>query len=197
MALAVVSGIINILMLTGSVFMIQIYDRVLVSRSLPTLIAFSAMAVAAYLFQGVPDIIRARVLALIGEAVDAKIGTQLYKAVAELPLRSDRPGQETPQPFRDLDAIRGFLAGAGPIALFDMPWLPVYLLLCYFLHPLLCLAALLAALVLLGITVTAELAGGAPTRRALQAQRAHRPCATRRRSHSRDGNAASSGRALG
>jgi PrtD family type I secretion system ABC transporter len=170
LAVAALSGMINILMLTGSVFMIQIYDRVLVSRSLPTLAALSAIAIAAYLFQGMLDIIRGRVLALVGERVDAAVGPALHRAVIEMPLRPRRWEGDAPHPFRDLDAIRGFLAGNGPAALFDLPWLPVYLLLCYVLHPLLGYAAILAAVVLLCIAVLTEIAGGAPTRGALEAQ---------------------------
>ena len=170
LALGLVSGIINILMLTGSVFMIQIYDRVLASRSLPTLIALSVIAVAAYVLQGGLDAIRARVLTLIGERIDARIGPDLYKAVVDLPLRSARSGHETLQPFRDLEAIRGFMSGPGPIAFFDMPWLPVYLMICYLFHPLLGYAATLAAILLLGITALTDLRGSGPTRAALEAQ---------------------------
>jgi ATP-binding cassette subfamily C protein PrsD len=170
LTLGLVSGIINILMLTGAVFMIQIYDRVLTSNSLPTLIALSAMAVAAYVLQGGLDAVRARVLSLIGERIDARIGPNLYTAVVDLPLRSARPGHETLQPFRDLEAVRSFMSGPGPIAFFDMPWLPVYLMICYLFHPLLGYAATLAAILLLGITALTDLRGSGPTRRALEAQ---------------------------
>ena len=170
LALGLVSGIINILMLTGAVFMIQIYDRVLTSNSLPTLIALSAMAVAAYVLQGGLDAIRARVLTLIGERIDARIGPNLYTAVVDLPLRSARSGHETLQPFRDLEAVRSFMSGPGPIAFFDMPWLPVYLMICYLFHPLLGYAATVAAILLLFITALTDLRGSGPTRRALEAQ---------------------------
>lgn len=121
LALGLVSAVINILMLTGSVFMIQIYDRVLASGSLPTLLALSAMAVIAYMLQGGLDAIRARVLMLVGERVDSQVGPYVYKAVMDLPLRSPRSGHETLQPFRDLEAIRGFMAGPGPTAFLDTP----------------------------------------------------------------------------
>ncbi len=169
-ALALISCVINVLMLTGSVFMIQIYDRVLSSRSMPTLAALSAIALTAYIFQGGLDAIRARVLALVGERIDGAAGPELYKAVAALPLIDPKNGQETLQPFRDLEAIRGFMSGAGPIALLDMPWLPVYIILCYLLHPLLGYTALLAACLLVIITLLAELRGRGPMRAALAAQ---------------------------
>lgn len=128
------------------------------------------MATAAYLLQGGLDAIRARVLTLIGERVDVAIGANLHEAILEAPLRSARPDQETLQPFRDLDAIRNFLSGPGATAIFDMPWLPVYLLVCYLLHPLLGQAATLAAVLLLGIAALTELRGAGPMRRALEAQ---------------------------
>ena len=157
-------------MLTGSVFMIQVYDRVLASWSLPTLVALSMMAVAAYSLQGALDAMRGRVLTLIGEHIDAAVGPDLYRAVAELPLRAARSSQESLQPFRDLDAIRNFMAGPGPAAFFDLPWLPVYLLLCYLFHPLLGYAAFAAAIVLIGLTALTDLRSAAPARRALEAQ---------------------------
>jgi len=170
MALGLISGIINILMLTGSVFMIQIYDRVLASGSLPTLIALAVMAVTAYVLQGGLDAIRGRVLTLIGERIDGRVGPALYEAVLDLPLRSGRSGHETLQPFRDLEAIRSFMSGPGPNAFFDMPWLPIYLIICYLFHPLLGYAAALAAVLLLCITALTYLRGSGPTRRALEAQ---------------------------
>jgi len=169
-ALALISGMINLLTLTGSIFMIQVYDRVLSSRSMPTLAALAAIAAAAYLFQGALDAIRGRVLALIGERIDGAAGPELHKAVAELPLRAGKSGQETLQPFRDLESIRSFMSSPGPIALFDMPWLPVYLILCYLFHPVLGYAAFGAALLLIGITILTELRSRAPMRRALEAQ---------------------------
>ena len=169
-ALAVVSGVINILMLTGSIFMIQIYDRVLSSRSIPTLAALSAIAIAAYLFQGSLDAIRNRVLALIGERIDDTMGPDTYKAVAEMPLRPGKSGQETLQPFRDLEAIRAFVSGPGLVALLDMPWLPIYLILCYLFHPLLGYAAFGAAILLFCLAIATELRGRAPMYRALEAQ---------------------------
>lgn len=166
--IALMSGMVNVLMLTGSIFMIQVYDRVLSSRSLPTLAALAVIAIVAYLFQGCLDAIRGRVLMLIGERIDDVVGPDVYTALAGLPRAS--AGQETLQPFRDLEAIRGFMSGPGPVALFDMPWLPIYLVLCYLFHPMLGYAASGAAVVLIVITLMTELRGRSPMRRALEAQ---------------------------
>ncbi|MBO0764128.1 MAG: type I secretion system permease/ATPase [Hyphomicrobiaceae bacterium] len=168
--IGLVSGIINVLTLTSSVFMMQVYDRVLGSQSVPTLVALSGIAVAAYLFQGWLDILRGRVLALIGERVDAEVGPKVHAAVTDLPLRRQEANREALQPFRQLEAVRGFLSGAGPVALFDMPWMPIYLLICFLLHPLVGLLTLAGALVLVCLTLLTEVKSKAPASAALEAQ---------------------------
>ena len=170
MAIALMSGLVNILMLTGSVFMIQVYDRVLSSRSLPTLAALAAITVVAYLFQGCLDTIRGRVLMLVGERIDDCVGPDVYATLTGSPGSAGSAAQETLQPFRDLEAIRAFMSGPGPVALFDMPWLPIYLVLCYLFHPMLGYTAFGAAVLLVGVTLLTEARGRAPMRRAAEAQ---------------------------
>ena len=101
------------------------------------------------MLQGGLDAIRSRVLTLIGERIDLRLGPDVYTAVADLPLRSDTSGQETLQPFRDLEASAASCRGAVRWRFFDMPWLPIYLLLCYLFHPLLGYAAMSAAVILI------------------------------------------------
>jgi ATP-binding cassette subfamily C protein len=168
--IGLVSGIINLLMLTSAIFMMQVYDRVLGSQSVPTLVALALIAVAAYLFQGWLDILRSRVLALIGERVDAEIGPRVHAAVVDLPLRTQHFNQEALQPFRQLEALRSFLAGAGPVALFDMPWMPIYLAVCFLLHPWLGWLTLAGAAILLVLTMLTEVKSKAPARAAMEAQ---------------------------
>ena len=163
------SGLINLLMLTGSLFMMQVYDRVLTSHSVPTLISLSIVAVAAYAFQAWLDVLRSRILMLVGERVDTDVGPKVHAAVLDLPLKAQRPAGETLQPFRDLDAIRSFLSGPGPVAFFDLPWLPIYLVFIALLHPLLGLITVLGALFLVVLTIATELVSRAPTRAALEA----------------------------
>lgn len=134
------SGVINMLMLTGSIYMMQVYDRVLGSQSVPTLIALSVMAIAAYTLQGLLEYLRARALALIGAGIDAEIGPQVMTVAAELPLRQssavlgDGSVDSGLANFRHLQEIRGFLAGPGPSALFDLPWMPLYVAAAFLLH---------------------------------------------------------------
>jgi ATP-binding cassette subfamily C protein len=175
--LGLVSGIINLLMLTGAIFMMQVYDRVLASQSVPTLIALALMAAAAYLFQGSLDILRARVLALIAERVDGEIGPKVHAAVVDLPLRLQSGSQEALQPFRHLEALRSFLAGPGPVALFDMPWMPIYLAVCFLLHAWLGWLALCGAVALVLLTLLTEVKSREPAKAALDAQSARNAAA--------------------
>lgn len=169
---ALLSGLINLLMLTGSLFMMQVYDRVLASQSVPTLIALSIIAVAAYFYQGWLDVLRSRILMLIGERVESDVGPQVQAAVLELPLKAQRPAGETLQAFRDLDAIRLFLSGPGPVAFFDLPWMPIYLIFITVLHPVLGLITVLGALFLVALTIATESFARAPTKAVQEAHSA-------------------------
>ena len=166
---AAISGIINLLMLTGSLFMMQVYDRVLGSHSVPTLWALSIIAIAAYMFQGVLEMMRSRVLSLVGERIDDEVGPKIHQAVVEMPPGTAKGAAEAMQPFRDLDIVRAYLGGPGPLALFDMPWVPIYIVALFALHPLLGEVSIGSAAVLIGLTVIAELRGKEPTRAASEA----------------------------
>jgi ATP-binding cassette subfamily C protein len=127
-------------MLTGPLFMLQVYDRILPSHSIPTLVALAILTAALFSFQGLLDALRGRVLSRIGGAINDEISTHAYDAVARLPLVT-RGGADSLQPIRDLDQIRGFLNSAGPSALFDLPWIPFYVAICFLFHPLIGIAA--------------------------------------------------------
>jgi PrtD family type I secretion system ABC transporter len=169
-SLFLISGIINVLMLTGSLFMMQVYDRVLGSHSIPTLVVLSIMATAAYLFQGGLDIVRTRVLGLVGERIDEEVAPQVHDAVIDLPLRMKRGENEAMQPFRDVDAIRGFVSGPGPVAMFDIPWMPIYLIFLFLLHWSLFTATVAGALILIFLTWLTDVKSKAPNKAALEAQ---------------------------
>jgi PrtD family type I secretion system ABC transporter len=155
-ALALFSGLINILMLTGSFYMLQVYDRVLLSNSVPTLVMLSIIALVAFTFQGFLDVIRTRIFGRIAERVDLATGPELYSRVVRMQVHRQGAAVEHLQPFRDLEAIRSFMSGTGPVALFDMPWLPIYIIICFFLHPMVGLFALLSALLLVVVAVVSE-----------------------------------------
>lgn len=150
------SGIINILALTGAFYMLQIYDRALTSGSIPTLIWLSVIAVGLYLFQGVFDILRSQMLVRFGSNVDRKIAPLVHRVVIDMP-RFGYSSAEASERGRDVDTVRGFLSGAGPVALFDLPWIPVYLIFVWMLHPVLGMLTLGGAAFLACLTIAAEL----------------------------------------
>ena len=153
--LAVISCVVNVLALTGSFYMLQIYDRVLSSRSVPTLVALSVLAIGLYLFQGGLEIVRSQVLVRLASRIDRQLATMTHDAVVR--LRSFVGAQASPmQPLRDVDAIRTFLSGQALVAILDMPWMPLYLAFVFLLHPVLGLATSAGALFLISLTVLTE-----------------------------------------
>jgi ATP-binding cassette subfamily C protein len=167
LAIALFSGMSNLLMLTGALFMLEIYDRVLPSRSIPTLVALLILVAGLYAAQGIIDMIRARILVRIGNSLDEAMSLRVYDAIVRLPLKAGAKGDGA-QPIRDLDAVRGFLSGIGPVALFDLPWMPVYLIVCFLFHTYIGLTALFGAIVLVTLTVLTEATTRRPTRAATQ-----------------------------
>ncbi len=164
-AIGLMSGMSNILMLTGAIFMLEIYDRVLPSRSVPTLVALVILAAGLFAVQGILDMIRARMLARIGSWLDDVLSGRIYETIVRLPLRVGHRADGL-QPLRDLDSVRAFLSGMGPVALFDLPWIPVYLGICFLFHPYIGLAALLGAIILGVLTYLTEVKTREPTKEA-------------------------------
>ena len=153
--LFVLSGVINLLALTGAFYMLQIYDRTLASQSIPTLLALSILAIGLYLFQGVLDVLRSQILVRMGARVDVQLAPLAHKVTIDMP-RFGFSTTEAIERGRDVDTLRQFLGGQGPIALFDLPWMPIYLAFCYLLHPWLGVAVLGGALLLAGLTLLTE-----------------------------------------
>src|SRR5512132_2818904 len=154
-ATALFSGMSNILMLTGAIFMLEIYDRVLPSHSVPTLVALIILATSLYAALGILDLIRGRILVRVGASLDEAISDRVYDALVCLPLKAGNRGDGL-QSLRNLDSLRSFLSGMGPIALFDMPWIPLYLIICFAFHALIGLTALFGAIVLCALTILTE-----------------------------------------
>ncbi len=152
-----VSGIINILALTGSLYMLQIYDRALGSGSVATLMALSALAVGLYFFQGLFDVLRGQILVRMGARIDARVSPLAHRVVVDMP-RFGYSSAEALERGRDVDTLRSFLGSPGPAALFDIPWMPVFLIFVYLLHPLLGALTLGGMVVLTLLTVATELA---------------------------------------
>ena len=163
-AVALVSAVINVLYLTGSFFMLEVYDRVLPSRSVPTLVALIILAATLYGFQGVLEIARSRILVRVASFVDDQVSGRVYSIIVRLPLKAG--GNEGAQPLRDLENVRGFLASGGPPALFDLPWLPLYVAICFLFHFWIGVAAAVGALLLISLTVLTEFMSRGPIREA-------------------------------
>jgi ATP-binding cassette subfamily C protein len=162
----VMSCMINLLYLTGSIFMLEIYDRVLPSRSVPTLVGLIVLAGGLYVAQGILDLIRGRILVRIGTSLDEALSGRVFETVVRLPLIAGGRSEGL-QPLRDLDNIRAFLSSLGPSAFFDLPWLPFYLAICFVFHVLIGATALAGAIILVTLTIMTEFMTRKPAREAM------------------------------
>jgi len=155
-AVALVSGFINILSLTGPLFMLQVYDRVLASHSVPTLVALSIGGLFLYLVQGLLDYFRGLVVTRSGTDFHERLSGRLFQVVSALPMAVSPSTADGMQAVRDLDAVRSFISGSGPAAFLDLPWTPVYFLLIFLLNPLLAYVSIAGAAILVLLTVGAD-----------------------------------------
>ncbi|HZL38755.1 MAG TPA: type I secretion system permease/ATPase [Pseudolabrys sp.] len=165
---ALISGMSNILTLAGAMFMLEVYDRVLPSRSMPTLVGLVVLVGGLFTALGLLDAIRGRILARIGGMIDEALSGRVYETLVRMPLLIGNRSEGL-LPLRDLDAIRSYLSGLGPVALFDLPWIPLYLVICFAFHPLIGFTALAGAIILIGLTVLTEVLVRAPTKAATEA----------------------------
>lgn len=152
---------INILTLTGSFYMLQVYDRVLPSGSIPTLVGLSVLILILYTIYGTLEFARSTLMSRIATRVDESLTPKVFNAIHSLPLLTKAAGDGM-QPVRDLDQMRNFMSGSGLTALFDMPWIPVYIAFVYMLHPMLAAVAAGGALLLVLLTWLAEFKSSAP-----------------------------------
>jgi len=120
----VFSCVVNLLMLTGPIFMLQVYDRVLASQSVPTLVALLVLAIGLYIMMGLFDFLRARVLSRASQWLDHQLSPLIYRSWMVRSLNGHAAGYK---PVQDLSIIRGFLGSPTVLALFDLPWFPVYI----------------------------------------------------------------------
>jgi len=152
---AVFSGVINLLTLSGSLYMLQVYDRVIPSRNVATLVGLSLIVLLAYVAQGYFDALRTRMLSRIGTLFDVSLQEPIHLALATLPLRGVKPVL-THQPLRDLDQVRAFLSGIAPTAFLDMPWIPIFLIALFLFHPVIGITAMVGAGAIVAMTFLTE-----------------------------------------
>jgi PrtD family type I secretion system ABC transporter len=153
--IAVFSGAINILMLSGSLYMLQVYDRVIPSRNVQTLLGLSLIVLLAYVAQGYFDALRSRMLCRVGTMFDTGLQESIHTALATLPLRGVKPVLMQ-QPLRDLDQVRAFMSSMGPTAFLDMPWIPIFLIALFMFHPVIGITALLGMAAIVAMTLLTE-----------------------------------------
>ena len=174
---------VNLLMLTGPLFMLQVYDRVLTSGSIPTLIALGVLVIGLYAFLGVLEFIRSRVLVRISRRLDEQLGDTTFDSTVTLSLRLGRHAGRF-DPLRDLDQIQRFMSSPGPLAIFDIPWMPIYLGIIFLFHPVLGWLAVAGAIILIALILLNEMTcrGGVGETAQLNARRASHVDASRRNS---------------
>ncbi|HEN8798767.1 TPA: type I secretion system permease/ATPase [Pseudomonas putida] len=166
-ALGAFSGVINVMMLTPAVYMLQVYDRALVSRNVTTLAMLTLLVVGLFLLMSALEMMRTRVLIRVGNCLDMDLNRRIFSAAFERNL--SRAGGNPAQALQDLAQVRQFLTGNGLFAFFDAPWTPIYLLVCYLIHPLLGLVTMIGSLILVGLAYLTEKATQKPLAEANQA----------------------------
>jgi PrtD family type I secretion system ABC transporter len=164
--IAIASGLVSLLSLTAPLFMLQVYDRVLPSRSIPTLVGLALLVLVLFAFQGLLDMLRGRILLRVGRGIDERLSPRVFELVMRAPLQG-RAAAEGQQPIRDLDNVRSFMSSTGLTAFFDLPWLPVYVAVCFLFHPLMGVAVLFGALLVCSLTLLTEAMTRGPARAAV------------------------------
>ncbi|NBS98047.1 MAG: type I secretion system permease/ATPase, partial [Betaproteobacteria bacterium] len=167
----VLSALANLLMLTPTIYMLQVYDRVMVSQNELTLVALSLIAMALFGAIAVAEWARSRILINAGLRLDEQLGTRIFNASFDSRLTGlQDPSKSPPRAFSDLLLVRQFLTGNGIFAFFDLPWVPIYIAVCFLLHPLLGWLAILFACIQLALAWVGHRVSALPAESAQLAQ---------------------------
>lgn len=145
---------INLLMLVPPLYMLQLYDRVLTSRSEDTLIMLTLIVVVLFITMALLEIVRSKILVKVGNKLDNILSKRVFDSLFD--LANKQPGKESSMPLRDLTQIRQFMTGNGLFAFFDAPWMPIYIAVLFMFHPLFGYFAIFAAIVLVILTILNE-----------------------------------------
>lgn len=145
---------INLLMLVPPLYMLQLYDRVLISRSEETLIMLTIIVVVLFITMGLLEIVRSKILVKVGNKLDSILSQRVFDSLFE--LANKFPGKASSLPLADLTAIRQFMTGNGLFAFFDAPWIPIYIAVLFMFHPVFGYFAIFAAIVLVIFTIVNE-----------------------------------------
>ena len=148
------SAALNVLLLSGSIFMLMVYDEVLPAHSVPSLVGLVIMLVIAFAFQAAFEHLRQRITQASAEIFSQNLTNRVFSLVIQTELT--RGGREAAQPVRDLDLLRNFFTGQGPIAILDLPWMLIFLAVLFVFHWLLGVVCLIGALLLVGLTILTD-----------------------------------------
>ncbi len=158
--IAVFSAFINILMLVPSLYMLQVYDRVLASHNEMTLLLITIMVVIAFIIMAALEFVRSFVLIRAASQLDMKLNRRIYTAAFEQNLK--QAGGNAGQALQDLTSVRQFLSGNALFAFFDAPWFPIYLLIIFLVHPTLGIFALCGTVIHMSLAIWNEKSTKAP-----------------------------------
>ncbi len=168
-AVFVFSLVINALALTGSLFMLQVYDRVIPSGSIPTLLALCLIVAVLYSYFGVMDYVRSRIFVRLGRKLEEALRVRVFDVMAFMTLRNVNGANGLgSQPVQDLTTVRQFISGQGPLAWFDMPFVPLYIAVLFLLHWVLGVVSVVAAVVILILALLTERAQRKPQAQATE-----------------------------
>lgn len=145
---------INLLMLVPPLYMLQLYDRVLTSRSESTLFLLTLIVVVLFITMALLDIVRSKVLIKVGNKLDSILSQRIFDSLFE--LANKQPGKASSIPLSDLTQVRQFMTGNGLFAFFDTPWIPIYIAVLFLFHPAFGYFAIFAAIVLVAFTIINE-----------------------------------------
>ncbi|RYY47801.1 MAG: type I secretion system permease/ATPase [Sphingomonadales bacterium] len=153
--IALLSAVLNVLTLAGSIYLMLVYDRVLPGESVPTLVSLFIMVGLAYAFHGMFDVMRSKMLADVAATLDRRLTARVQ--LIETKLALERPdARERMSPTRDLDQLRTFIASPGVPALIDLPWIFFFLIILTLVHYWLGIVTLIGAIVLAILALVAE-----------------------------------------
>ncbi|TJZ86587.1 type I secretion system permease/ATPase [Paracoccus hibiscisoli] len=169
LAVGIFSAVVNLLMLTGPLFMLQVYDRVLASRSVETLTALFVLVVFLFLLMGVIDVIRGRVMGRVAARFQDQMEGRVFDAaLREGALRGDE-AQATAGGMRDLDSVQRLIGSPVMLAFFDLPWAPLFLAAIFVFHPVLGIVATVGGVILVATTILNRVLTRAPLQGSVQA----------------------------
>ncbi|WP_241749696.1 type I secretion system permease/ATPase [Teichococcus aerophilus] len=163
LAVGLFSGAVNLLQLTVSIYMMQVFDRVLATRSVDTLLFLTLIALGAIMLLAVLETVRSQVMQRVALWIEARVAPEGFKRALEAKLRGQPYCMEA---LRDLAVYRSWVSSSGALAVYDVPWIPIYLAAVFMLHPVLGFIATIGAGALFGLTLLNEISTSSLLRQA-------------------------------